>query len=74
MPNLVYLSRGKNINLPHNFKAGALNALVSSLIVIELYDQWWSQDFTLVKITSSRKCVPGFMTASSLIVIIKLYY
>ncbi|XP_034673224.1 cellulose synthase-like protein G3 [Vitis riparia] len=28
MPNLVYVSRGKSINLPHNFKAGALNALL----------------------------------------------
>ena len=40
MPNLVYVSRGKSINLPHNFKAGALNALVSSLMAIQLYD--WS--------------------------------
>ena len=38
MPNLVYVSRGKSINLPHNFKAGALNALVSSLMAIQLYD------------------------------------
>ncbi|RVW91580.1 Cellulose synthase-like protein G1 [Vitis vinifera] len=28
MPNLVYVSRGKSINLPQNFKAGALNALL----------------------------------------------
>ncbi|XP_059598561.1 cellulose synthase-like protein G3 [Vitis vinifera] len=28
MPNLVYVSRGKSIKLPHNFKAGALNALL----------------------------------------------
>ncbi|RVW14921.1 Cellulose synthase-like protein G3 [Vitis vinifera] len=28
MPNLVYVSRGKGINLPQNFKAGALNALL----------------------------------------------
>ncbi|KAJ9706242.1 hypothetical protein PVL29_001668 [Vitis rotundifolia] len=28
MPNLVYVSRGKSINLTHNFKAGALNALL----------------------------------------------
>ncbi|KAI3689896.1 hypothetical protein L2E82_47866 [Cichorium intybus] len=28
MPNLVYLSRGKNKNSPHHFKAGALNTLV----------------------------------------------
>ncbi|XP_034711681.1 cellulose synthase-like protein G3 isoform X2 [Vitis riparia] len=28
MPNLVYVSRGKSMNLPHNFKAGALNVLL----------------------------------------------
>ncbi|XP_023750400.1 cellulose synthase-like protein G3 [Lactuca sativa] len=28
MPNLVYVSRGKNINVPHHFKAGALNTLL----------------------------------------------
>ncbi|KAL6349385.1 hypothetical protein AAG906_034042 [Vitis piasezkii] len=28
MPNLVYVSRGKSMNLPHNFKAGALNVLI----------------------------------------------
>lgn len=29
MPNLVYVSREKSKASPHNFKAGALNALVS---------------------------------------------
>ncbi|KAL7597425.1 hypothetical protein Lser_V15G30264 [Lactuca serriola] len=28
MPNLVYVSRGKNNNSPHHFKAGALNTLL----------------------------------------------
>ncbi|KAJ7952168.1 Cellulose synthase [Quillaja saponaria] len=28
MPNLIYLSREKTTTLPHNFKAGALNALL----------------------------------------------
>ncbi|XP_073109213.1 cellulose synthase-like protein G3 [Elaeis guineensis] len=28
LPNLIYLSREKNINSPHHFKAGALNTLV----------------------------------------------
>ncbi|KAG1346416.1 putative Cellulose synthase-like protein G2 [Cocos nucifera] len=28
LPNLIYVSREKNINSPHHFKAGALNALV----------------------------------------------
>ncbi|KAI3691876.1 hypothetical protein L6452_31678 [Arctium lappa] len=28
MPNLVYVSRGKNKNSPHHFKAGALNCLL----------------------------------------------
>ncbi|KAI3505311.1 hypothetical protein L1887_27376 [Cichorium endivia] len=28
IPNLVYVSRGKNKNSPHHFKAGALNALL----------------------------------------------
>ncbi|KAL8238874.1 hypothetical protein R6Q59_015441 [Mikania micrantha] len=34
MPNLVYVSREKNKNSPHNFKAGALNSLlrVSSIM------------------------------------------
>ncbi|KAK1430652.1 hypothetical protein QVD17_13546 [Tagetes erecta] len=34
MPNLVYVSREKNINSPHHFKAGALNSLlrVSSIM------------------------------------------
>ena len=40
MPNLVYVSRGKCIKLPHNFKAGALDVLVSWLMAIQLYD--WS--------------------------------
>ena len=28
MPNLVYISREKSTDSPHNFKAGALNVLV----------------------------------------------
>ncbi|KAF5815938.1 putative cellulose synthase (UDP-forming) [Helianthus annuus] len=34
MPNLIYVSRQKNKNAPHNFKAGALNSLlrVSSIM------------------------------------------
>lgn len=31
MPNLIYVSREKNKASPHNFKAGALNTLVSIL-------------------------------------------
>lgn len=30
LPNLVYISREKNKQIPHNFKAGALNVLVST--------------------------------------------
>ena len=30
MPNLIYVSREKSRTSPHNFKAGALNVLVSS--------------------------------------------
>ncbi|KAK4801963.1 hypothetical protein SAY86_000166 [Trapa natans] len=32
MPNLIYVSRGKSHTEPHNFKAGALNALAKTLI------------------------------------------
>ncbi|GFP98070.1 cellulose synthase-like protein g3 [Phtheirospermum japonicum] len=33
MPNLVYVSRQKNSNTTHHFKAGALNTLVSSIAI-----------------------------------------
>lgn len=34
MPNLVYVSREKSNNKPHNFKAGALNVLVISQLSV----------------------------------------
>lgn len=36
MPNLVYVSREKSKTTPHNFKAGALNALVSDCYSISV--------------------------------------
>ncbi|KAL9994194.1 putative cellulose synthase (UDP-forming) [Helianthus debilis subsp. tardiflorus] len=34
MPNLIYVSREKNNLKPHNFKAGALNVMVTSISYI----------------------------------------
>ncbi|MFS8029821.1 putative cellulose synthase (UDP-forming) [Helianthus anomalus] len=34
MPNLIYLAREKNKAIPHNFKAGALNALIRASTIM----------------------------------------
>ncbi|KAJ9706244.1 hypothetical protein PVL29_001670 [Vitis rotundifolia] len=51
MPNLVYASREKNMNLPHHFKAGALNVLLrvsatmtNAPIVLTLDSDMYSND------------------------------
>lgn len=35
MPNLIYVSREKRKSTIHHFKAGALNALVSAVLLIK---------------------------------------
>ncbi len=36
LPQLVYMSRERRPSSPHRFKAGALNALVSNIILHEV--------------------------------------
>ncbi|RVW91582.1 Cellulose synthase-like protein G3 [Vitis vinifera] len=51
MPNLVYVSRGKCIKLPHNFKAGALDVLLrisatmtNATVILTLDSDMYSND------------------------------